>query len=170
LQSTGTSRDKLLLEKCRVKVWKIGRRLMLSPGVSTLVTSLCGALVGARNELASQSNLIHNSTMAWTFLIIAGILEIGWAIGLKYTEGFSRLWPSVATLGAMIVSIALLSVALKTIPVGTGYAVWTGIGAAGTAIIGMVFLGESRETLRMLCILLIIAGVLGLKFVPVTKL
>lgn len=108
--------------------------------------------------------------MAWTFLIIAGILEIGWAIGLKYTEGFSRLWPSVATLGAMIVSIALLSVALKTIPVGTGYAVWTGIGAAGTAIIGMVFLGESRETLRMLCILLIIAGVLGLKFVPVTKL
>lgn len=108
--------------------------------------------------------------MAWTFLIIAGILEIGWAIGLKYTEGFSRLWPSVATLGAMIVSIALLSIALKTIPVGTGYAVWTGIGAAGTAIIGMVFLGESRETLRMLCILLIIAGVLGLKFVPVTKL
>lgn len=108
--------------------------------------------------------------MAWTFLIVAGILEIGWAIGLKYTEGFSRLWPSVATLGAMIVSIALLSVALKTIPVGTGYAVWTGIGAAGTAIIGMVFLGESRETLRMLCILLIIAGVLGLKFVPVTKL
>ncbi len=108
--------------------------------------------------------------MAWTFLIIAGILEIGWAIGLKYTEGFSRLWPSVATLGAMIVSIALLSVALKTIPVGTGYAVWTGIGAAGTAIIGMAFLGESRETLRMLCILLIIAGVLGLKFVPVTKL
>ncbi len=143
---------------------------MQSPGVSTLVTSLCGALVGARNELASQSTLIHNSTMAWTFLIIAGILEIGWAIGLKYTEGFSRLWPSVATLGAMIVSIALLSVALKTIPVGTGYAVWTGIGAAGTAIIGMAFLGESRETLRMLCILLIIAGVLGLKFVPVTKL
>ena len=108
--------------------------------------------------------------MAWTCLIIAGILEIGWAIGLKYTEGFSRLWPSVATLCAMFVSIALLSVALKTIPVGTGYAVWTGIGAAGTAIIGMAFLGESRETLRILCVLLIIAGVLGLKFVPVAKL
>ncbi len=108
--------------------------------------------------------------MAWTFLIIAGILEIGWAIGLKYTEGFSRLWPSVATLCSMIASIALLSVSLKTIPVGTGYAVWTGIGAAGTAIIGMAFLGESRETLRILCILLIIAGVLGLKFVPVAKL
>ena len=108
--------------------------------------------------------------MAWTCLIIAGILEIGWAIGLKYTEGFSRLGPSVATLCAMIVSIALLSFALKTIPVGTGYAVWTGIGAAGTAIIGMAFLGEPRETLRILCILLIIAGVLGLKFVPVAKL
>lgn len=127
-------------------------------------------LVDLLNELASKCDLAHNPTMAWTFLISAGILEIGWAIGLKYTEGFSRLWPSVATLCAMIVSIALLSVALKTIPVGTGYAVWTGIGAAGTAIIGMAFLGESRETLRILCVLLIIAGVLGLKFVPVAKL
>lgn len=114
--------------------------------------------------------MIHDPAMAWTCLIIAGILEIGWAIGLKYTEGFSRLWPSVATLGAMIASFALLSVALKTIPVGTGYAVWTGIGVAGTAIIGMAFLGEPRETLRILCILLIIAGVLGLKFVPMAKL
>lgn len=127
-------------------------------------------LVGARNELASNSNLIQNRAMAWNCLIIAGILEIGWAIGLKYTEGFSRLWPSVATVCAMIASFALLSIALKTIPVGTGYAVWTGIGAAGTAIIGMAFLGESRETLRILCVLLIIAGVLGLKFVPVAKL
>lgn len=108
--------------------------------------------------------------MAWTYLIIAGILEIGWAVGLKYTEGFSRFWPSVATLGAMIASFALLSVALKSIPVGTGYAVWTGIGAAGTALIGMAFLGEPREALRLLCILLIIVGVLGLKFVPVAKL
>lgn len=127
-------------------------------------------LVNLRNELASKSDLIQNPTMAWTCLIIAGILEIGWAIGLKYTEGFSRLWPSVATLATMIASFALLSVALKTIPVGTGYAVWTGIGAAGTAIIGMAFLGESREELRVLCILLIVAGVLGLKFVPVAKL
>ncbi|HEX5219055.1 MAG TPA: quaternary ammonium compound efflux SMR transporter SugE [Verrucomicrobiae bacterium] len=107
--------------------------------------------------------------MAWIYLIIAGLLEIGWAIGLKHTEGFSRLWPSVATLCTMIASFALLSVALKTIPVGTGYAVWTGIGAAGTAIIGMVFLGESREVLRILCILLIIAGVLGLKLVSGAK-
>lgn len=108
--------------------------------------------------------------MAWTYLIIAGVLEIGWAVGLKYTEGFSRLWPSVATLAAMIASFALLSVALKSIPVGTGYAVWTGIGAAGTALIGMAFLGEPREALRILCILLIIGGVLGLKFLPVAKL
>ena len=102
--------------------------------------------------------------MAWIYLITAGLLEIGWAIGLKYTEGFSRLWPSVATICAMIVSFGLLATALKTIPVGTGYAVWTGIGAAGTAIIGMAFLGESREALRILCIVLIVAGVVGLKF------
>lgn len=103
--------------------------------------------------------------MAWTCLVIAGLLEIGWAIGLKYTEGFSRVWPSVATIGAMIASFNLLAAALKTIPVGTGYAVWTGIGAAGTAIVGMAFLGESREVLRILCILLIIVGVVGLRFV-----
>jgi quaternary ammonium compound-resistance protein SugE len=102
--------------------------------------------------------------MAWTYLIIAGLLEIAWAIGLKYTQGFSKLWPSVWTLCAMILSFGLLSAALKTIPVGTGYAVWTGIGAAGTAIIGMAFLGESRELLRILCLLLIVAGVVGLKF------
>jgi quaternary ammonium compound-resistance protein SugE len=102
--------------------------------------------------------------MAWTYLVIAGLLEIGWAIGLKYTEGFSRLWPSVATICAMTASFGLLAAALKTIPVGTGYAVWTGIGAAGTAIIGMAFLGESREVLRIVCIVLIIAGVVGLKF------
>jgi len=102
--------------------------------------------------------------MAWTNLIIAGLLEIGWAVGLKYTEGFSRLWPSVVTIGAMIASFALLAQALKTIPIGTGYAVWTGIGAAGTALVGMAFLGESREVLRIVCIVLIVAGVLGLRF------
>ncbi len=102
--------------------------------------------------------------MAWSYLIIAGLLEIAWAIGLKHTEGFSRLWPSVATICAMIASFGLLAAALKTIPIGTGYAVWTGIGAAGTAIIGMVFLGESREVLRIVCIALIVAGVVGLKF------
>lgn len=102
--------------------------------------------------------------MSWIYLVIAGLFEIGWAIGLKYTEGFSRLWPSVATICAMIASFGLLAAALKTIPVGTGYAVWTGIGAAGTAILGMTFLGESKEPLRVCCILLIVAAVVGLKF------
>jgi quaternary ammonium compound-resistance protein SugE len=101
--------------------------------------------------------------VAWIYLFVAGILEIGWAVGLKYTEGFSRLWLGVMTVCAMIASLGLLAQALKTIPVGTGYAVWTGIGAAGTAVIGMVFLGKSREVLRIVCIVLIVAGVLGLK-------
>lgn len=107
--------------------------------------------------------------MAWTYLFIAGLLEIGWAIGLKYTEGFTRLVPSVLTILAMIASFALLAQALKAIPVGTAYAVWTGIGAAGTAIIGMAFLGESREVMRIICILLIVAGVLGLKLAAGAK-
>ncbi len=102
--------------------------------------------------------------MAWIYLCIAGVFEIGWAIGLKYTHGFSKLWPSVATIAAMLISFRLLALALKTIPVGTAYAVWTGIGAAGTAILGMILFGESREVLRLLCIALIIAGVVGLKF------
>ncbi|MCD6050582.1 MAG: quaternary ammonium compound-resistance protein SugE [Verrucomicrobia bacterium] len=101
--------------------------------------------------------------MAWVYLIIAGLLEIGWAIGLKYTDGFTRLWPSVATIIGMLFSFGLLSIALKTIPVGTGYAVWTGIGAAGTAIIGMMFLGESKDIGRLVCLGLIVAGVIGLK-------
>lgn len=102
--------------------------------------------------------------MAWVYLFIAGLLEIGWAIGMKYTNGFSRLWPSVGTIACMIVSFAFLGLALKSIPVGTGYAVWTGIGAAGTAILGMILFGESREVPRLLCIGLIVAGVVGLKF------
>jgi quaternary ammonium compound-resistance protein SugE len=101
--------------------------------------------------------------MAWIYLLIAGLMEIGWAVGLKYTEGFTRFWPSVATIGAMIVSFFFLSQALKTIPVGTGYAVWTGIGAAGTAILGIILFNESREILRMLCLLLIVIGIVGLK-------
>jgi quaternary ammonium compound-resistance protein SugE len=103
--------------------------------------------------------------MAWTYLLIAGLLEIGWAIGLKYTDGFSRLWPSVGTIACMIASFGFLAVALKTIPVGTGYAVWTGIGAAGTAILGMLVLGESKDVARLACLGLIIAGVIGLKWV-----
>jgi quaternary ammonium compound-resistance protein SugE len=107
--------------------------------------------------------------MAWIFLFIAGLLEIGWAVGLKYTEGFSRLWPTVATVAGMVASFALLSQALKSIPVGTAYAVWTGIGAAGTALVGMILFGESREVMRILCLLLIVAGVIGLKFTSSTQ-
>ncbi|MBV6498987.1 MAG: Quaternary ammonium compound-resistance protein SugE [Prosthecobacter sp.] len=101
--------------------------------------------------------------MAWAFLILAGLLEIGWAIGLKYSEGFTRPGISVLTVLTMIASFLLLAQALKTIPVGTGYAVWTGIGAAGTAIVGMLLLGEPREAGRLACVVLILAGVTGLK-------
>ena len=103
--------------------------------------------------------------MAWVVLFIAGLLEIGWAVGLKYTQGFTRLWPSVGTVGAMAVSFLLLSHALKTIPVGTGYAIWTGIGAVGTVVVGMAFFGELWEVGRIVCILLIIVGIIGLKLV-----
>jgi quaternary ammonium compound-resistance protein SugE len=103
--------------------------------------------------------------MAWISLFVAGLFEIGWAIGLKYTNGFTRLWPTVWTVGAMIVSLGFLEYALRTLPVGTAYAVWVGIGAVGTAILGMVLLGESREPLRLACLVLIVAGVIGLKIV-----
>lgn len=102
--------------------------------------------------------------MDWLLLMIAGVFEVVWATGLKYTEGFTRLWPSLGTLCAMAISMILLAQALRTIPVGTGYAVWTGIGAAGTAIMGIVLFGESRQALRLLCIGLIVTGILGLKF------
>ena len=101
--------------------------------------------------------------MAWIYLIIAGLFECGWAIGLKYTEGFSRLWPSVLTIAAMFISFLFLSLAMKSIPVGTAYAVWTGIGAVGVATLGVFLFGESREIARLACILLIISGVIGLK-------
>ena len=101
--------------------------------------------------------------MAWLYLFIAGLFEIAWATGLKYTEGFTRLWPSLGTGGAMAVSLWLLAVALETIPVGTGYAVWTGIGAAGTAVMGMMLFGESRGLVRILCIVMIVSGIVGLK-------
>lgn len=102
---------------------------------------------------------------AWLLLIAAGLLEVVWAIGLKYTEGFSRLTPSVITIAAMIGSVWLLALALKSIPVGTGYAVWTGIGAVGTAILGIVLFNEAATAARLACIALIVAGILGLKIV-----
>ena len=101
--------------------------------------------------------------MNWTFLVLAGLFEIGWAIGLKYTEGFTRLWPTIGTLASMIISLGLLGVAMKTLPVGTAYAVWVGVGAVGTAILGMVLLDEPANAGRMVSLGLIIAGIIGLK-------
>ncbi|MBK7015987.1 MAG: quaternary ammonium compound efflux SMR transporter SugE [Sulfuritalea sp.] len=102
---------------------------------------------------------------AWAVLLVAGLCEVVWAIGLKYTEGFTRPIPSAWTLAAMAASVILLAWSLKTLPVGTAYAVWTGVGAVGTAILGMVLFNESREVARLVCIGLIVAGILGLKLV-----
>jgi quaternary ammonium compound-resistance protein SugE len=101
--------------------------------------------------------------MAWALLVAAGILEIGWAIGLKYSEGFTRLWPSIWTIAAIVLSLYLLSIAARTLPIGTAYAVWVGIGAAGAMVLGMALLGEPRTVARIACIGLIVAGVVGLK-------
>ena len=106
--------------------------------------------------------------MSWLILIIAGLFEIGWAIGLKYSEGFTRLWPSIATVGAMLVSIVLLGIALKELPVGTAYAVWTGVGAVGTAILGIFLFGDSASVARLACLAMITGGIIGLKVVSNT--
>jgi quaternary ammonium compound-resistance protein SugE len=102
--------------------------------------------------------------MAWVILLFAGLTEIGWAIGLKYTDGFARVVPTVLTVACMIVSVALLGLALKSLPVGTAYAVWTGIGTVGTAILGIILFAEPATALRLACIGLIVAGIAGLKF------
>lgn len=103
--------------------------------------------------------------MAWFYLLLAGVFECAWAVGLKYSEGFSRPVPAVLTVAAMGMSIWLLAIAMKTIPVGTAYAVWTGIGAIGVAILGMILFDESREFARLFCLFLIVAGIVGLKLV-----
>ncbi len=103
--------------------------------------------------------------MAWVILVAAGLLEIGWAVGLKYTDGFTRLWPTVATVSAMVVSMGLLGLAVRTLPVGTAYAVWTGIGTVGTVLLGIYLLGEPGDVLRLLFIGMIVAGIVGLKLV-----
>lgn len=103
--------------------------------------------------------------MAWGLLLVAGLMEVGWAVGLKYTEGFTRLTPSVLTLAAMAASMALLGLALKELPIGTAYAVWTGIGAVGTAALGIVLFGDPATLARLGCIGLIVAGIVGLKLV-----
>jgi quaternary ammonium compound-resistance protein SugE len=106
--------------------------------------------------------------MAWLILIVAGLFEIGWAIGLKYTEGFTRLWPSVFTGTSMVASVVLLGIAMKSLPVGTSYAVWVGVGAVGTAILGIVLFGESANAGRLLSLALIVAGIVGLKLATPT--
>lgn len=103
--------------------------------------------------------------MAWVYLVIAGLFEIGWAIGLKYTDGFSRIMPTALTVAAMVASVALLGLALRELPVGTGYAVWTGIGTVGTAALGMYLFGDPATVARIVCIALIIAGIVGLKVI-----
>ena len=101
--------------------------------------------------------------MAWVILVIAGLFEVGWAIGLKYTEGFTRLWPTVGTVAAMIISLWLLGMAMKSLPVGTSYAVWVGVGAVGTVILGIFLLDEPANAMRLISVGLIIAGIIGLK-------
>ena len=102
--------------------------------------------------------------MAWTYLFFAGLFEVAWAIGLKYTEGFSRIVPSLLTIAAMAISLALLGLALKSLPVGTAYAIWTGIGAVGTAALGIYLFSEPATTMRLVCIGVIVAGIVGLRF------
>ena len=101
--------------------------------------------------------------MSWLILVVAGLFEIGWAIGLKYTQGFTRRWPTLGTVGAMVIGVGLLGVAMRELPVGTAYAVWTGIGAVGTVILGIVLFGDPANAPRLVCVGLIVAGILGLK-------
>jgi quaternary ammonium compound-resistance protein SugE len=101
--------------------------------------------------------------MAWLYLFVAGLMEVGWAVGLKYTEGFTRLWPSVLTVAALALSMVLLAAAVRTLPLGTAYAVWTGIGVVGTAALGIILFGEQAGAARLACIGLIVAGLVGLK-------
>lgn len=115
------------------------------------------------SEFALTSSLLHGDFMSWLVLVLAGLFEVGWAIGLKYTEGFTRVWPTVGTLFAMVISLGLLGIAMKSLPVGTAYAVWVGVGAVGTAILGIVLLGEPANAGRLVSLGLIVAGIVGLK-------
>lgn len=121
---------------------------------------LCSTLQRAGR---SGSSPVLPVSMAWIYVLVASVFEVAWAVGLKYTDGLSRLWPTVATVAAMLASFLFLSLGVRALPVGTAYAVWTGIGAAGTAVLGMLLFGESREAVRIVCLLLIVAGVVGLR-------
>ncbi len=113
------------------------------------------------------TSLAGKGVMNWIWLCIAGILEIFWAVGMKYSHGFTRLIPSLLTVAAMLASLGCLALAMRTLPLGTAYAVWTGIGTVGTVIVGMIFFGESTAILRILCLLLIVSGIVGLKLLSV---
>jgi len=103
--------------------------------------------------------------MAWLVLVLAGLFEVGWAVGLKFTEGFTRVWPTLATVASMVVSLGLLGLALRTLPLGTAYAVWTGVGTVGTALLGIMLFDEPAGAIRLACIALIVAGIVGLRLV-----
>ena len=103
--------------------------------------------------------------MAWVYLLLAGLFEVGWAVGLKYSDGFTRLWPSVLTVLSMVLSLGLLGLSLRDLPLGTAYAVWTGIGAVGTVLLGITLFGESADATRLACVGLIVLGLVGLKLV-----
>jgi len=107
--------------------------------------------------------------MSWFYLIVAGLLEVCWAIGMKYSDGFTQLWPSVFTIATLVLSFVLLTIAVRNLPVGTAYAVWTGIGILGTTIFGMVLLGESRNAARLICLALVFIGIIGLKIMSVEQ-
>jgi quaternary ammonium compound-resistance protein SugE len=115
-------------------------------------------------RIGTAGKTTHNTEVAWLLLLIAGVMEVCWAVGLKYTEGFTRLTPTLLTAGAMVISIALLGLAVRELPIGTAYAVWTGIGAIGTVIAGTVLMNEPMSFARSFCILLILVGIIGLKF------
>src|SRR5579859_6576722 len=119
----------------------------------------------ARKFLCGDDPALHPEErfMPWIYLALAGLFEVVWAIGLKYTDGFSRLWPSVVTVSAMTVSIVLLAMAVKTLPIGTAYAIWTGIGAVGAVILGIVLFGDSASPMRLACVGLVVLGMVGLK-------
>jgi quaternary ammonium compound-resistance protein SugE len=117
----------------------------------------------APSSILTAAQARKGFTMNWLILVLAGLFEIGWAIGLKYTDGFTRLWPTVGTALAMAVSVVLLGIAMKSLPIGTAYAVWVGVGAVGTAILGIVLLGEPANAGRVLSLALIVAGIVGLK-------
>ena len=120
-------------------------------------------MAGHLEGLTSPPRTVKGRHMAWVILVIAGLFEVGWAVGLKYTEGFTKLWPTAWTALAMIISLWLLGIAMKSLPVGTAYSIWVGVGAVGTVILGIVLLGEPANTARLISVALIIAGIIGLK-------